>query len=336
MSYTFGITPRPFGASAATRPFSAGSSIAVPAPMAIPGTPQGFAEDPVFGQQAQTGIGTDAYGLSGGTYGPNKGDPTQVGWGDTLGYAGGFLGGPIGSVAGTAIGTGLDTALANEALSAAGVNPMGLGQSLMAGVSAFANSLTSGMIGSPITSAYYNQMQDVGANPGLAADVAALGMSAGLSQQDALDSFGALGGNAVASRGVDAGTYGGLSLGGFDAGSGGYGGGFGDTSSPDGGIGSGGMGAGGGYGDQGYGNGGGWGADGGYSGDSGGYGTGDSGWATGGYTGDGAPWEPAGTVHRGEVVLNAPATDYYGADVLEALNSQAVPRNALRALMRGR
>ena len=315
MSYTFGITPRPFGASAATRPVSAASSIAVPAPMAIPGTPQGFAQDPVFGQQAQTGIGTDAYGLSGGTYGPNGQniDPRGTGaidagsWGSNIG---GLFGGPIGSAVGSALGTGIDTALANAAIEASipGASTIGFGGFL----SGVANNMTYGLVGTSI------------------ADQLAQATSPGVdlgSYTDAAAGYGALGtaGNPVAEA-----------LGSIGGGSGGYGGGFGDTSSPDGGIGSGGMGAGGGYGDQGYGNGGGWGADGGYSGDSGGYGTGDSGWASGGYTGDGAPWEPAGTVHRGEVVLNAPATDYYGADALEALNSQAVPRNALRALMRGR
>lgn len=58
----------------------------------------------------------------------------------------------------------------------------------------------------------------------------------------------------------------------------------------------------------------------------------------GGYTGAGPdamvqPEEPAGTVHEGEVVLNAKAAHHYGPNILLALNARKVPANALRRLV---
>lgn len=62
------------------------------------------------------------------------------------------------------------------------------------------------------------------------------------------------------------------------------------------------------------------------------------GWRKGGYTGHGEdgkvdPYEEAGPVHEGEYVLRHEATRHYGPDVLAALNSGAIPRNALLALI---
>ena len=325
MSYTFGLTPRPFGASAATRPVSAASSIAVPAPMAIPGTPQGFAQDPVFGQQAQTGIGTDAYGLSGGTYGPNGQniDPRGSGaidagaWGGNIG---GLFGGPIGSAVGSALGTGIDTALANAAIEASipGASTIGFGGFL----SGVANNMTYGLVGTSIAdqlAAALSPGVDLGSYGNPMAGYGALGTSG----NPVAEALGNIPGSVLSSSYPDAppSPYGVLGIDVGYAPVGGY-------NQSDNGV-----------------------SSGGYGGTTSGNGSeptgsdndqdsdgnnGNSSWWTGGYTGDGAPWEPAGTVHRGEVVLNAPATDYYGADALEALNSQAVPRNALRALMRGR
>jgi lambda family phage tail tape measure protein len=45
--------------------------------------------------------------------------------------------------------------------------------------------------------------------------------------------------------------------------------------------------------------------------------------ADGGYTGDGGKYEPAGLVHRGEYVLNAPATKALGKGLLDRLNGFA-------------
>lgn len=64
---------------------------------------------------------------------------------------------------------------------------------------------------------------------------------------------------------------------------------------------------------------------------------GDPGWQDGGYTGagpDGAvqPDQAAGTVHEGETVLNAEATNYYGAPLLLMLNEMQIPRSRLMAL----
>lgn len=67
---------------------------------------------------------------------------------------------------------------------------------------------------------------------------------------------------------------------------------------------------------------------------------GGSKWQSGGYTGAGddamvQPDAPAGTVHEGEVVLSAPAVDYYGPELLLLLNDMAIPRSRLAALVRG-
>lgn len=61
---------------------------------------------------------------------------------------------------------------------------------------------------------------------------------------------------------------------------------------------------------------------------------------SGGYTGAGGdamvqPDAPAGTVHEGEVVLSAPAVDYYGPELLLLLNDMAIPRSRLAALVQG-
>jgi hypothetical protein len=67
-------------------------------------------------------------------------------------------------------------------------------------------------------------------------------------------------------------------------------------------------------------------------------GVGSSGtWRYGGYTGHGQngmidPDAEAGTVHEGEYVLRHEATQHYGADIMHALNSGMIPRNALAAL----
>ncbi len=59
---------------------------------------------------------------------------------------------------------------------------------------------------------------------------------------------------------------------------------------------------------------------------------------SGGFTGYGDDAElqadePAGTVHEGEVVLNAKAAHHYGPNILLALNARKVPANALRRLV---
>lgn len=74
-----------------------------------------------------------------------------------------------------------------------------------------------------------------------------------------------------------------------------------------------------------------YGGAGGFSGSSSGA---EFGWMRGGYTGDGPRAQPAGIVHRGEVVLNADATDHYGKNALLRLNRKAVPKNKLAALAR--
>jgi hypothetical protein len=60
-------------------------------------------------------------------------------------------------------------------------------------------------------------------------------------------------------------------------------------------------------------------------------------WRYGGYTGHGQdgdidPDAEAGTVHEGEYVLRHEATQHYGPDIMHALNSGMIPRNALAAL----
>lgn len=61
-------------------------------------------------------------------------------------------------------------------------------------------------------------------------------------------------------------------------------------------------------------------------------------WKSGGFTGHGRDGRlqrdrPAGTVHEGEVVLNADATRHYGPNALLALNARRVPANELRKLI---
>lgn len=75
---------------------------------------------------------------------------------------------------------------------------------------------------------------------------------------------------------------------------------------------------------------------GGAGGDAGGDG---SGWMMGGYTGGGAdgmvnPYEPAGTVHEGEVVIPAHQVARYGLEPLMALVRGDMPVNALAGMMR--
>ena len=77
-------------------------------------------------------------------------------------------------------------------------------------------------------------------------------------------------------------------------------------------------------------------SDGGFGGESAGGGLGSS-WRYGGYTGHGEngmidPDAEAGTVHEGEYVLRHEATQHYGQDIMHALNSGMIPRNALAAL----
>ena len=60
----------------------------------------------------------------------------------------------------------------------------------------------------------------------------------------------------------------------------------------------------------------------------------------GGYTGGGAdgmvnPYEPAGTVHEGEVVIPAHQVERYGLEPLMALVRGDMPVNALAGMMRG-
>lgn len=62
------------------------------------------------------------------------------------------------------------------------------------------------------------------------------------------------------------------------------------------------------------------------------------GFRKGGYTGHGGdgqvdPYSEVGPVHEGEFVLRHEATRHYGPELLAALNSGAIPRNALMALM---
>lgn len=60
----------------------------------------------------------------------------------------------------------------------------------------------------------------------------------------------------------------------------------------------------------------------------------DSGeWMRGGYTGPGHPAEPAGTVHRGEVVIPAAAVQQYGIAPLMMLARGQVPPSRLAALL---
>lgn len=62
-------------------------------------------------------------------------------------------------------------------------------------------------------------------------------------------------------------------------------------------------------------------------------GGGKSGWMQGGYTGPGHPAEPAGTVHRGEVVIPAAAVQQYGIAPLMMLARGQVPPSRLAALL---
>lgn len=67
---------------------------------------------------------------------------------------------------------------------------------------------------------------------------------------------------------------------------------------------------------------------------NGGYG-GESQFMRGGYTGQGHPAEPAGTVHRGEVVIPAHMVARYGLGPLMALVQGEVPPSRLAQLARG-
>lgn len=59
------------------------------------------------------------------------------------------------------------------------------------------------------------------------------------------------------------------------------------------------------------------------------------GWMVGGYTGHGHPAQPAGTVHKGEVVIPAEMVARYGLRPLMALVEGQVPPSRLAALARG-
>lgn len=103
-----------------------------------------------------------------------------------------------------------------------------------------------------------------------------------------------------------------------------YGGGnFGDGANSAGG----GLNDGGGFGDSG----------GGYGGDTAGMGSSESGvgWMRGGYTGPGGAAEPAGTVHKGEVVIPSSQVARYGLDPLLMLARGQVNPSRLSMLLRG-
>lgn len=81
-------------------------------------------------------------------------------------------------------------------------------------------------------------------------------------------------------------------------------------------------------------------SQGGSAGDASSDGAGGMGWMMGGYTGGGAdgmvnPYEPAGTVHEGEVVIPAHQVQRYGLEPLMALVRGDMPQNALAGMMRG-
>jgi hypothetical protein len=63
-------------------------------------------------------------------------------------------------------------------------------------------------------------------------------------------------------------------------------------------------------------------------------GEGGGAWMSGGYTGPGHPAQPAGTVHRGEVVIPAEMVARYGLRPLMALVEGSVPPSRLAALAR--
>lgn len=78
---------------------------------------------------------------------------------------------------------------------------------------------------------------------------------------------------------------------------------------------------------------GGWGSPDGSAGAHGGQSDGaGEGWMVGGYTGHGHPAEPAGTVHKGEVVIPAEMVARYGLRPLMALVEGQVPPSRLAAL----
>lgn len=311
----FSPVPVTFGSQyAATRV----RPVAVTAPMDLPYTPEGFAQDPVFSsaalQQAQTGYGTDAYGSPVGSAGPfgQNIDPRGSGAinaGNVAGQIGGFIGGPIGSLAGSVIGTGIDTALANDAIQASipGAPSIGWGGFASGLLSGLSFGLTDDIFGTQSIEAQMNAALSPGVDPGY---------QSALPGNVVAEALGQIPGSVLSSSYPDAppSPYGVLGVdigyapvGGYDQSDNGVsGGGYGGTTSSNGPEPSGANSA----------------------NDS------NNGFAFGGYTGDGAPWEPAGTVHRGEVVLNAPATDYYGANNLAALNRRDLPRNALAEILR--